>query len=658
LKFSLLFFLLSLFFSILPNDSISYQEELIHKSISLKLSEKKRWILLIHYRKDLFGNLISDIQPFNFFRSVNGRTNPQAELEETIKSFFNEISFGTESDNGRCYYPARFKYLKQELNIDESKLPKINCIRLNEWYETLKPNGLSAVFSSYYMGNPSSMFGHNLYKIHSKGNEENEILDYGVNYAASGEYSGQFEYIYKGLFGLFPGTFSLFPYYLKTNEYNDLDLRDIWEYKLNLTEDEIDWYILHLWEMRLAVFRYYFFTKNCAYMLLPALEVAKPELNLSSKASTWIAPPPDSIRFYNEEKNLVLTRKYRPSIYIKIMQKLNSMNDQQRDEIYEIIKTKNLSKVNDLKPIQYDTLLDYYQMLSFRGDSGESEKEFYKIILKKRSQVEGEYSLKEPLEWSTPAEYSHKPSRIGVSRGKNQIGNFTELRYRFAYHDIMNQDTGHAPNSEVSFLNFNIRHYDESKLLKLDKFTLLKLISYSPYNPITKTKSYLVDIGIDSSFIKLERQSEKNNFLLSLPNFNPLFHAIWYNNLYNSQDIKNINPVNIEVALGATFVNEFNKNLKNLSIGLLGGFKTQFHSFFHNGYRYSPTLLFNMIYRIGNWKFLAGANYYYYQVSSNKNDFLLSLKIRYSINQDSEIRIENNSQLNNNELILSYNYFF
>jgi len=39
----------------------------------------------------------------------------------------------------------------------------------------------------------------------------------------------------NALIGVYPGMFSIMPYYLKVREYNDLENRDIWEYELNLT---------------------------------------------------------------------------------------------------------------------------------------------------------------------------------------------------------------------------------------------------------------------------------------------------------------------------------------------------------------------------------------------------------------------------------------
>jgi len=35
------------------------------------------------------------------------------------------------------------------------------------------------------------------------------------------------------------------PYYLKVREYNDMENRDVWEYELNLSPEEIDRLLMH-----------------------------------------------------------------------------------------------------------------------------------------------------------------------------------------------------------------------------------------------------------------------------------------------------------------------------------------------------------------------------------------------------------------------------
>ena len=54
---------------------------------------------------------------------------------------------------------------------------------------------------------------------------------------------------------------------------------------VDVTVAEIDFLLMHLWELREAEAPYYFFTRNCSYELLRLLEVAVPELDASRRGA-------------------------------------------------------------------------------------------------------------------------------------------------------------------------------------------------------------------------------------------------------------------------------------------------------------------------------------------------------------------------------------
>ena len=143
-------------------------------------------------------------------------------------------------EHPQCTFPARYKWLKRELGFDAGKMPEISCDRLDGWLMGLDAEKITMVFSSFYMNNPASMFGHTLLRVDSRKKGENQkLLNYGVNYAASVDTSNALIYALKGLFGFFKGEFSVFPYYIKVQDYSNLESRDLWEYELNLNADQM-----------------------------------------------------------------------------------------------------------------------------------------------------------------------------------------------------------------------------------------------------------------------------------------------------------------------------------------------------------------------------------------------------------------------------------
>jgi len=65
-----------------------------------------------------------------------------------------------------------------------------------------------------------------------RGRHTSRLLSFAVNYAARTDETNGFAYAIKGVFGFYPGYYSLLPYYVKVREYNDLERRDVWEYPL------------------------------------------------------------------------------------------------------------------------------------------------------------------------------------------------------------------------------------------------------------------------------------------------------------------------------------------------------------------------------------------------------------------------------------------
>ena len=74
--------------------------------------------------------------------------------------------------------------------------------------------------------------------------------------------------------GGFPGRFYVMPYYVKVQEYSNIESRDLWEYELSLSPAQVQRLVMHAWETRTTEFDYLFLTRHCSYQLLTLLEVA------------------------------------------------------------------------------------------------------------------------------------------------------------------------------------------------------------------------------------------------------------------------------------------------------------------------------------------------------------------------------------------------
>lgn len=649
----------------LNSQDINYKTQLISEMKTMKLYLDKEWLLLMRYRKNFLG-WKSEVDNPEYFFSKFGKTNPEMELESTIISFFDDSEYPDENKkmHPQCAFPARFSFVQKKLIINPDKIKIQTCNKFKVWKDSLDPDSLSVVFASYYLGSPASIMGHTLFKINSKQNKNKELLDYGVNYAAVTNDKNPFRYTWKGLTGGYSGIFSIYPYYVKVNEYNDMETRDLWEYELSLNKHELERFLNHLWELLWsAKFDYFFFDENCSYHMYALVEYSRLGLKLRDDFYL-VVNPPESIKKYLSQEGLINSIKFRPSLYTNIEQKIDLMNEKEKDIFYDIWKEQksieSYSLSNIRKDLILDTLLDSWRWKLQKNNQSEEDKKIYKKYLIERSLIEEDtYSLIGKEYKSYPPEKSHDFSRISVSRGISNDGAFQELKYRIGYHDILNSEKGFMPNSEVILGDVSIRYFDNNKLY-IDKFVLGGLSSFNHANKLANPVSYKIDISFDSVMKKNEYGTlGRDLFLISMLNLSDSTNQMGIN-FYNSSLRKEyeafkIHPFNLEGLFGKSYY--YSKSSKFL-FSLLSGPKLQIHNEFTNGYRWAPAIFINLTYEIQNWKFGYMGGYYHYAISQNKNDYLSNFKIRYLLSDNREIRLDWSTQAYFSEGSLGFHFLF
>ncbi len=663
-------FLFCFAFPIFSEPSVDYQNKIIREADIRVLAKDRYWRLLGHYKKKSFGRIESEIDSPDFFLAKNGKTNPEVELAETIKRFFDPITDPSEKKmHPQCEYPARYKWLKSKLKFDGKYLIEQKCGRFEQWMKSLNPNGIRLVFSSFYMNNPASIFGHSLLKINTKREDTQDILDYGVNFAAltTGNENPAL-YAFLGLIGGYKGVYSILPYYIKVNEYNDHESRDLWEYELNFNDEEVNRLMLHLWEMGKSFNWYYFFDENCSYQLLGMLEIARPSLQLTNQFPIWVMPA-ETIRLVASQENLVAKRIYRPSLFNRIKSKLNRLNGIERKDFEEVFAGKK--KFSDLKtndPVKKsliaDTLLDALRFKKLKSKE-ETDSPTYRDILLERSKLPtiNEDMLKsEPIEPTSP-ESIHNPARVKFGVGIRSNVRFTEFAYRPNLNDLLNFDAGFPPNSELQWGGLRIRKYDDQKGLQLEEFNLIKMVSLSQYNLISQSMSNYVDIGAETVRLKEIRNDPSRFLFFKSAGFSDenLFLTDSFSPMYpisNEPVFKRVLTTKAEVLTGYTFQSESSNLFSNFSFSALLGGKANYGKGFTGNLRFGPAISTIIIGSFGDFKFLFNAVWYEYSVSNDPNNFKVSFGVRYAISKNQEFRIELKQERFENEGMFSYSILF
>jgi len=474
-----------------------YLEALLSKAREKEIHKDRYWHILLAYEKSR-GRLESMIDDPAFFLSPQGKTNPEAEIEATLTAFFQE---NAESDkHPRCRLVARYAWLKQQLGINEARLPEADCPDFIESFKKVNPKKAVLVFPASFMNSPASMFGHTLIRI--DGDYDSALLSYSISYAAqTGESSGML-FAVKGIFGYYHGLYSVLPYYAKVKDYSDLEQRDIWEYELDLTEDETTKLFLHVWELRDIYSDYYFFDENCASVLLYLLEAARPSLQIGDKLGAW-AIPIDTIKVIRDA-GIIKKVTYRPSMARKIKH-IASFLDDSENEIAKGIaedtfKPEDLLKKamsDETKRHMLDLSAEYTHYLYSKRKL--EEKKFTGHILKilaarsKLGPLEGgEYKLEKPA----GPETGHESGRFSLGGGMRDGEAFSELRYRPAYHDLLDPGEGFLSGSQIIFGDVALRYYEAPGRLRLKHLNVIDIVSITRRDRFFRHLSWKVNTGL------------------------------------------------------------------------------------------------------------------------------------------------------------------
>jgi len=591
----------------------------------LKLSKDRHWENLLRYQKNVFNNFTSEIETESYFLSEKGKVSPKKELDATIRALFYENAEFPDL-SPQCTFPERYRWLRETLKIEPS-YQNIRCPRFENWKQKLNPYRIKIIFASYYLESPASLFGHVFLKIDNSKNEGSELLDYGIGYAAEPGDIDPFRYIIGGIFGGYTGKFSIFPYYAKVNEYNHLENRDLWEYTLELDVNEMEILIGHLWEMGNADFDYYFHRENCAYQILRLMEVTK-QKDFGIKSQYFVTPL-DSIRVLLHHDVVKEAKiQYRASQYNLIKNKLLEMSDLEREQFFlllnDIDSGNELSTQPEIKSNLVESLLLAFQYRMTENKASRSDGR-YLNLLKLQSSLPN--NTKETTEVRVPdsPDKTHGSSRISLGYGNSNLGNFYEWESRLVFHDLLNQSKGLVPTSEIQFFNFKIRNYENNRT-ELTTFNLIKLASFSPYNNLTKKYSYYIDIGSQTlSYQNLEKRKAVGN---------------------------------LDLLYGYSFAKGFNKEVYLGNFSILGGLKTHSNADFASGMRYGPQIMFQYMYEWNQLKLQWLYSYSYFAMSRNENFFQNTLRLRYAIHDNHELRVEFTAFPQYQESSLAYHFLF
>ncbi|NDG83697.1 MAG: DUF4105 domain-containing protein [Proteobacteria bacterium] len=311
-------------------------------------------------------------------------------------------------------------------------------------------------------------------------------------------------YALYGAIGGFRGTFSKMPYYYKVREYSDFESRDLWSYDLNLSPAEIEELVNHIWELGSAEFDYYFFSRNCSYQILAALDVLRPEWNFTEAMGTIVFPS-ETIKLLAARPGLIKAVEYRPSKRKIFEEHIPALSVGERRLFDRILASRKPEFPEDI-PVEVrrkvlDALIDYHdfrygkEILTGNGPRSEERQGFLvaRSVLGLKST---ELPIRPPLE--KQPQLGHDPHRLSFTAGHSTFqGDFLGLNLRGGFHDLLDPPDGYPDHSQIELLDAGVRIVSASAKIRLDHLLLVNNASLTPLRPYSSPLSWRLRIGME-----------------------------------------------------------------------------------------------------------------------------------------------------------------
>jgi hypothetical protein len=608
-----------------------YLKELVEQATVAKLADQRDWHVLLHYQKNLLGGGFTSMQDDpGFFMAPTGKTDPQAELAATLAQFFSEELVGRSKQPAQCAFVARYHWLKEKLNFDDQRLPPQPCERFTRWFNEFNAQSISVIFPTGFMNNPASMFGHTFLRIDAKGQTpQTRILDYTINYAAEVPPNAGPEYTIKGIFGGYRGHFSTIPYYLKVQEYRDIENRDIWEYRLDLTQQQVTRLLMHTWEMGNAYFDYFFFDENCSFHILGLVEAAEPSIHLLDRFPLHVIPV-DTVKLLSES-GLVAEVVSRPSRSTLVRRKREAMKEEERGWLNRLVADPDALKSEGFRGLSperqafvLETASDYLLMRgSGAADEGVPFREKNKAILAARSRLKV-IPTDVPIEpYVKRPDLGHGTSRVGIGAGWRNDRAFEEINVRAAYHDLLDPEYGYTPDAQIEVMSLAVRHYHNDSQARLERFIPLDMISLAPMDALFQAPSWKLGLGMNTiahGGCQLCTNGFLNGGLGGALESHVLGRQVWYAMAEVEANASKAYEENHRIGGGGT-------------VGLLADLTDR-------------------------WKLLATGSYLRYALGEKSEDIRWSVGQRYTLSTNLAFRVEYNHRSHDNDVLATLHLYF
>lgn len=403
-----------------------------------------------------------------------------AELEATLAAYAKPID--DPNQHALCAYPGRRAWLNQSLPDYFTKYSKIDCPDFEAFKKNKPVSSISLIFATGYLGNPASYYGHLLLKLNTS--EYGQLHDPAVNFGADVPLEDDMlSYIVKGLVGGYQSSFTTQGFFYHIQNYGENELRDLWEYELDLTSEQKMLFSGHLWELQNRDFTYYFLNKNCAFFMADALNLVA-NVPVSKKWRPWVAPQTVIQQLMIHNPWLIKSKRYHPSRQSRLYQRYSALDSRQREVVANIANNPSDLEFNAINELHLssqqqilDTLIDYFQFLRDPSKGlDDPNNTYYNLVLAQRYKLPAGQPRVTFISENFP-ELGRNVSRLAFGVKHTDSDTISTISIRPAYYDPLDATYGHTSHSGLSM--GEVTGSIKNEQLSIDEIKLVDILSIS-----------------------------------------------------------------------------------------------------------------------------------------------------------------------------------
>ena len=470
-------------------DGVSFTQDELEN-----VAESFRWGRLLSY-KDANVHAISA----NLNLTDTDRFSTLGELKASIKEY---LKFSKGESTYFCDAPSRAVLI----TFVFPQLPTFDphgCSEYLSWSKQGDIHSISLMYVTGYLQNPASFFGHTLIKFNaSQLKGENSLLDSALNYGANTNNDAAVPYVFRGLTGRYSASLVAENFFRLSAEYQEFQKRDIYEYRLVLSDFSRQLLVAYTFEMIQKEFVYYFLSDNCAYRMNLILGLALGEDPMPNLP--WSAPI-DLLMAVNKLA-IVDSISYHPSQTTRTIEAISALSNEEvrvfklaiEEGTYDYEETEYSIKTK----LAFLENLNYLKLKSFKSNNLQEVNE----IDLKRKKILLSFDVNEKIVRAKPHPigYPHeidKPTLLGyrVKTIKDK-GIIHSLRLRGANFELLDSDKTRKNNSEFIFLSPQLSIFNNQPFV--DEITIFKVLSLND-SKITIPGEASFSWGVDISRVNL-----------------------------------------------------------------------------------------------------------------------------------------------------------